>query len=288
MRDISVIPKEMFQPLADVAITLIDKLSCAAGFIVTPKGRRRDREDAVAFLIDEIKNNPAMPPATKAVAISETRRMLKKYSNQNDIINMAMEQLSENAHPETVDNDWIEEFLDRTENVSKKDLQYIFAKILAEECEHSGRVSKRLISILSVMDSKYASWFKEICKYLITAKFEDGKVELLLIIEDLTQISKEHVQLAYNEIEELSNVGLISIVTSGEYMLDPPMVEFSYGDFRYKVNKIPESGCWVGQVNLTAAGQELANILVREQEVGYELRLETYFKRKGYEIERMA
>lgn len=287
MSEISVIPKEMFQPLADVAITLIDKLSCVAGFIVTPKGKRKDREDAVAFLVDEIKSNSTMPPMAKAAAISEARRMLKKYSNQNDIINMAMEQLSEDAHPETVDNDWIEEFLDRTENVSKEDLKYIFAKILAEECEHNGSISKRLLSILAIMNSNYANYFKKICKYLIVSKDTQGNVELLLIVGNINDLSKAPVHLAYNEIEELSNIGLLNIVQNGEYISDPPIDEFTYGDFRYKINKIPQEGCFIGQLSLTDIGRELANILVRECEAGYELKLETYFKSRGYEIERI-
>lgn len=291
MSENSIIPKELFQPAADVANNLINKISDAVGYIVEPRGKRKDKEEAVAFLTEKIRNDSEMPPLVKAAAISNVRQMIQKYSNQNDIINLAMQQLNTNAQPEKVDNDWIADFLDKAQNISKDEMQKIFARILAKECEQKGSISKQLINILSIIDSDLADAFKRLCKYLVLIKFinketNEEEEEAQIIIGRVSKLEENHMNLQYMEIVELSNIGLISFVSSGEYTKIVSITEFVYGPFSYKVKSIPPDGYLIGQVALTTAGAELASIFVREYELEYIPVLDNFFKVRGYEVEK--
>ena len=232
-----------------------------------------------------------MPPLAKAAAISNVRQMIQKYSNQNDIINLAMQQLNTNAQPEKIDNDWITEFLDKAQNISKDEMQKIFARILVKECEQEGSISKQLINILSIIDSDLANAFKRLCKYLVFIKFKNKETnkegeDVQIIIGKVSKLKEDHINLKYMEIEELSNIGLIRFVSIGEYVKNDLITEFVYGPFSYKVKNIPPNGYLVGQVDLTTAGAELASIFVREYELEYIPTLDDFFKIRGYEVEK--
>ena len=291
MSENSIIPNELFQPAADVANNLINKISDAVGYIVEPRGKRKDKEEAVAFLTEKIRNDLEMPPLAKAAAISNVRQMIQKYSNQNDIINLAMQQLNTNAQPEKVDNDWIANFFDKAQNISKDEMQKIFARILAKECEKEGSISKQLINILSIIDSDLANAFKRLCKYLVLIKFKNKETnkegeDVQIIIGKVSKLEENHINLKYMEIEELSNIGLIRFVSTGEYVKRDLITEFVYGPFSYKVKNIPPKGYLIGQVDLTTAGAELASIFVREYELEYIPALDDFFKVRGYEVEK--
>ena len=291
MSENSIIPNELFQPAADVVNNLINKISDAIGYIVEPRGKRKDKEEAVAFLTEKIRNDSEMPPLAKAAAISNVCQMIQKYSNQNDIINLAMQQLNTNAQPEKIDNDWITEFLDKAQNISKDEMQKIFARILVKECEQEGSISKQLINILSIIDSDLANAFKRLCKYLVSIKFKNKETnkegeDVQIIIGKVSKLEENHINLKYMEIEELSNIGLIRFVSIGEYVKSDLITEFVYGPFSYKVKNIPPDGYLVGQVDLTTAGAELASIFVREYELEYIPTLDDFFKIRGYEVEK--
>lgn len=291
MSENSIIPNELFQPAADVVNNLINKISDAIGYIVEPRGKRKDKEEAVAFLTEKIRNDSEMPPLAKAAAISNVRQMIQKYSNQNDIINLAMQQLNTNAQPEKIDNGWITEFLDKAQNISKDEMQKIFARILVKECEQEGSISKQLINILSIIDSDLANAFKRLCKYLVFIKFKNKETNkegenVQIIIGKVSKLEEDHINLKYMEIEELSNIGLIRFVSIGEYVKSDLITEFVYGPFSYKVKNIPPNGYLVGQVDLTTAGAELASIFVREYELEYIPTLDDFFKIRGYEVEK--
>lgn len=55
-------------------------------FLVTPRGSKKDFEDAVEYLKEEYENDAEMPPLIKAMKISKVRRELKEFTNMHDII----------------------------------------------------------------------------------------------------------------------------------------------------------------------------------------------------------
>ena len=125
------IPGEAFTAIGNLGEKLIDKLSDAVGFIATPKGNRKNIIEAEQFLIDQIKADDGKPYIQKAAEISNARRLIREYNNQNDIVNIAIQNLGEDAMPENIDVDWLAYFMDRAKNISTEDMQIIWGKILA-------------------------------------------------------------------------------------------------------------------------------------------------------------
>lgn len=288
MMEHNIISGEFFRPAADVINNLINKISNVAGYIATPKGKRKDKEEAVAFFIEEIKNNAHMPPIAKAAAISNARSMIKEYINQNDIINLALEQLSDDATPENIDDDWIENFLNKAKSISNDDMKRIFAKILAVECNRNKSISKQLLNILSIISSDIAVAFRRICQYTVLEKSACGRRESRLFITSIADTKEHHIDVTFVEIEELSNIGLINYSGLTDYITHDDIVEFRYGKSIYKINECPDSGCMVGHVALTRAGCELANIFEQQFIEEYEDEIEMYLKSNGFKIERIV
>ena len=148
---------------ADKATGLLSKLYRGIGFIPGFGGKRKDEEEAVHYLIEQIKNNSSIPPLLQAAYISKARETLKKYINQNSIVNLAIEQLSESNHAESVDDSWMSLFMDAAQHVSNEQIQIIWGTLLARECNSPGAIPKTLLHTLSFIPSSRAKKFEEIC-----------------------------------------------------------------------------------------------------------------------------
>lgn len=170
----NLIPGEAFNAWDHISNNLINKIADATGYIVTPHGKRRDKEEAINYFIEEIKKNDKMPLYLKAASISEARKMLKQYSNQQDILYESMKYLDDNAKPEAIDDDWLVNFMEKAGNVSNKDIQLIFAKILAEEANKQGTISRNLINIIAMMDYELANAFRELIKCAVFVEDKKG------------------------------------------------------------------------------------------------------------------
>lgn len=286
MGNIELLPEGIFQPLADAANNLIDKLADAAGYITTPKGKRKDKQEATEHLIEEIKNNPKMSSLEKAAAISNVRKILKEYCNQADIVDIAMPYLNEHSDASLLDDDWIFNYMDKAAKISNKDVQLIFGRLLAEECNNPKSVSKLLINTLSLMDNQSASSFRKICKYImLTTEDENGK-EPTVIIPDVTNLGKYNILLTFTEIVDLTSLGFIEYTTAvgGCYCISGE-VECTYGNFKLKLSAKDGTGVIpIGAVNLTRIGKELANIILSEPDSVYFEKIKEYWKEQNIEI----
>ena len=70
--NLSIIPGEAFTAAASVVNNVLDKMEHAVGFVVTPRGKKKDLEEAVSYYIDEIKNDQKLSPIIKAVISRNT------------------------------------------------------------------------------------------------------------------------------------------------------------------------------------------------------------------------
>jgi len=259
----SILPKEAFAPLSDVANNLINKISDATGYVFTPKGKQKDRNDAVEYFIEKIKENNEMPDIVKAAVISDARKIIKEYLNKNDILTIALEYLSDDSKVSQLEDDWLDNFFDKAGRIANKDVQLIFGKILAEECVNPGSASKSLVNILSVMDSGSAESFRKLRNYVFLVKeLETSKEEYLVVIPDVTDLKEMNV--TFDDIMELTRLGLIEYLAFGEYTNNAENAILSYAEKSVRV--IVSNGTTIptGTVNLTRVGQELASMLTLE------------------------
>ena len=77
-----------------------------------------------------------------------------------------MPRLHEDANPESVDNDWIVNFFDKSRIVSDSEMQELWSRVLANEANSPGSYSKRTVNFLSDMDKNEAESFTKLCGFV--------------------------------------------------------------------------------------------------------------------------
>ena len=123
-------------------------------------------------LLDDIENDPNMNPMEKYVIMRNLNKIKKEIMNNANIYNIANSMLSgkgkslEKLLP-TVDDEWLGMYDDISKNVSSQDMQTVWAKILASKCEDGNSISKKLLQVLQVMNSKDAELFSYLCSHSV-------------------------------------------------------------------------------------------------------------------------
>lgn len=153
--------------LSDVAIKLLDMIEKAVGWTVSPKGSKRDFEDALLYYKNSIMDDKTMPSLVKATKIAESRNNLQQYVNQGKIISCALDELELDASLSEINLDWLTYFFDYAKNIQDEMVQKIWARLLAEECNGSTAIQRKLIHVLSLMDSETALAFTNMCRVVI-------------------------------------------------------------------------------------------------------------------------
>lgn len=276
------------QPVADVVNNLINKLANVAGWIVTPKGEKAQEIEAQKYLIEQIKNDENMPLLFKTALISNASKLIKEYTNQNDIVQMAFSQLSENSNPGGVSDEWILDFMGYCKNVSNEDVKSIWAKILAEECNNNGAVSKRLLNILSLMDKNEAAMFNKLIQFQIRTgdTYETGTPLLFIYGNPVLNYFFESNELSDMNVKQLETIGLVQSDKLAGFSLDnlcgsEKKRVFSYFDTIIEVTpgrkEMP-----IGMVVFTPEGESLARILHVNKVKGFVEHIVKYYENRGY------
>lgn len=205
-----------------VAGKLLDKISSAAAWCVT---HDTPQKISIEVMIEEIKKSN-LSILEKAAYISNANKILKEYINQHDIVKEGIKYLSDKAEPEKVDDDWIALFMDKARLISDKEFQKIWGKILAEECNHPGQLSKQLLHIVSMMDRNDALTFTNICRFSIIFDCDDEdtrkyKYPLVLISKIKDYYSQYGISL--DSLRNIESYGLIEKIqihgNGSSYML---------------------------------------------------------------------
>lgn len=266
--NLQVFPGEAFTAIGNVIEKLIDKVSNAVGWVATPKANKTYKLEAEKYLIEQIKKDENMPLIAKAASISNAKKIIKQYTNQNDIFNDAMNYLSHKEdfdRVDDIDDDWLEFFFDKAKDIAREDMKIIWAKLLAKGIKEPGSVSRQLLHILMVIDKEEANSFTKLSSYCINA---DGKDHIIIYFDILLNNYAEN-GLIEEEILRLEDIGLVQQSSNGyTYSLETDK-KIMYFDTEIKINN--KKILNVGNVILSRAGEELMSILTeRKPIVGYE------------------
>ncbi len=187
---------------------LIDVISGAIGTWYKPKAIRKEAEakayetevlakaDAKRKIILEEADSEIAERAAQRLATQEIRRQ----QNIESIAEKAVPHLEENVSEQPVDEDWKTRFFKKSQDVSNKEMQEIWAKILAGEVSNPGKISIRTLDILSNLSKEEAEKFQRICAFV--SDFEDiWKIE--------EKLSLDKFGISYGDLIELRDAGLI-------------------------------------------------------------------------------
>lgn len=136
---------KLLQPVSDVAICLLDKIERTGAYFLPAKDIKDAKGRAYSSIIDEIAARTDIDPIEKGAIILNYKKLIKEYMNQTDILKIALENLKDRAEPDKIEEDWLNNFFDRAKLVSDDKMKIIWGKILAEEANNAGSISKQLI-----------------------------------------------------------------------------------------------------------------------------------------------
>ena len=249
-------------PKAEAAKHLIDRIFDGVGSVVNRYLLDESlAKKALRIYVEDIEKSE-IPPEEKAIKIlnaKETLRKLKEEHNKTQIVKKTRSFLTEKAHPEAIDQDWLAQFEDRARLVSDEDFQILWAGILAEECNSPGSMPKSLLRILEQMDKSMADAFMKVASCSVWYIENGRKRYAPLIYHSLsTGAYCKEVGLHLEELIDLESVGLLRIHTGSQksvyYRKYSGIIH--YFDKETIVKPSPE-GIEIGNVEFTKAGEAL-------------------------------
>ena len=244
--------------LAKPATVLIEKVSDAVGCLYEPtKIKRLARAESEAARIISESHIQITDLERRAA-----QRWLKEEAihqrNMEGITAKSISLLKADANPDTMENDWIANFFAKSRVVSDKDMQHLWARILAGEANVPGTFSRRTVNVLSDLDKGVAEKFSRLCgfSWTVAQNFEP------LLFQLNGEIYIRH-GIDFKALSNLEAIGLVQLQSIGLKMRvnSPSCIADYFG--RPLVLELPKEGensFDIGHTSFTSSGKELSRI----------------------------
>ena len=249
--------------LSKPATVLVEKVANAVGVWWEPKRIvRKAKAQSQAKMIEvftEMQLSELEQRAAKRLIQQET----KKQANIESIIAQAVRQLPKDAKPEALEEDWLVHFFEECANISDKDMQSIWARLLASEAAIPGAYSKRTVNIVAAMDRKDAELFTRFCQFTWIVQ---EPIPFIYIVED--DIYKD-AGIDRGSLDHLNSIGLISPVSThlqGVRNIEKRWVIYYFGEpLKIELKDEKGSQLLIGHATFTQSGKELFGICGAEK-----------------------
>ncbi len=249
-----------FGDLSKPATVLIKKISEAVGGYFKPyQIKRVAKAESEADLI-KVESQIQISDLQRRAVNRFIAEEAKKQENIETITEKAIPQLEDKSKPEEMEEDWITNFFDKCRIVSDKEMQSLWATVLAGEANTPGSFSKRTVNFLGSLDKADARLFTTLCGF---GWFSGSTIVLPLIYDEKKSIYND-VGINFNALTHLDDIGLISFNSFGGYkrLGFPKQIIINYFgqptiiEFKKEENNELETG----KVLLSKIGQQLAPI----------------------------
>ena len=247
-----------FGDLTKPATVLIEKISDAIGGIFRPYQIERvataEGEAAKIRALADIEISDIQQRAIVRLVQEEG----KKQENIERITAQSIKELTQDAKPEKIDNDWIVHFFDKCRLVSDDEMQSLWAKLLAGEANNPGAISKRCVELVSILDKSDAHLFTNLCSF----GWMEGQI-WPMIYDEKDEIYTER-GITFGTLKHLDDIGLItcSNVSNFKRLKIPKDIYIQYygTQVRVEFRNERDNELSVGKVLLSKVGEELAPI----------------------------
>jgi hypothetical protein len=268
--------------LSKPATVLIEKVSDAVGALYKPHQIKR-----VAKAEAEAKKIMAL--ADIEISDIQQRAMVrliqeegKKQENIENITGQATTQLTDNAKPENIEDDWISHFFEKCRNVSDKEMQSLWAGILAGEANKPGKFTKRTVELVATLGKDEAHLFTSLCSFTLSGG------DHFPIIFDVQDEIYQKKGINFGTLTHLENIGLLKFNNLQGYILQQLPQNVTLAHFgipvQFKLQKSENNTLEIGHAMLTKSGQELASICGARPDIQFLKYLVEKYKAKGLEI----
>ena len=186
-----------------------------------------------------------------------TRVMLEESRNQVNIESIAAQAIpliDQEAKPEQMDQEWLENFVKNAKSVSSEQMQHVWAHILANEANKPGSFSKRTINLVSSIDKSEAASFVALCRFC----WRIGPAPIPLVF-DLTDTIYSTNGVTLTTLNHLDSIGLINHNSMVFGLNCPKPIAINYFGTWIGLES-PNEKLQVGHVLLTTPGEQLAPI----------------------------
>lgn len=246
--------------LTKPATVLVEKISDAIGTLWRPRQIVREaRAEAEAEKIRAIAGIEVTEIQRRGL-VRLIEQQGKQQENFENVVAQAIPELRDDAKPEEIDNDWMARFFEASKLVSDKEMQSLWARLLASEANKSGTFTKRTIDLVSNLEKREAQLFTNLCTFVW--RIRDDLVPIVVDFDD--DDIYEAQMINFETLRHLDDIGLISLNVLGSLTLDdmPQVQTFHYHGMSVSLQfpKTDNNNLELGHVLLTKAGQELAPI----------------------------
>lgn len=185
---------------------------------------------------------------------------IRKQENLEKIIKKATAYIESNELKSKTDKEWIENFFEIAENCSNENLQYLWAKLLADHIVSGNRPSKFALNRLQLMEQHHALIFSFLCNNsFIVGTYNELFDRMFFIQEDYYNKSfySQLCDIKREDLEFLDDIGLIEF----DYIDMKQGFEYELDFFGKKSSLVSEEGGHkLNFVSFTYMGEELFDV----------------------------
>jgi hypothetical protein len=269
--------------LAKPATVLVEKISDAIGGIARPWQIVR---------VAQAEAEAEKLRAATQVEITELQRRAmvrfiaeeaKRQNNIEGITAKALPEVSPEASPEQMEDDWIANFFDKCRLISDEEMQTLWARILAGEANSPGRFSKRTVDLVSTLDKPDALLLGRLCSFGVSL----GQICPLIYDPAHEIYTKQGIN--FESLSHLESIGLIRFAELAGYVRtglgQKGNVPYFGTSIWIEFEQAENNTLQVGKVLLTQAGQQLAPISAAGPVDGFVDYIRAQWKGFGYKTE---
>ena len=240
------------------AVAFRDKISNAIGVLFEPRQIRRIAAAKAAAATVEAQSEIEITELHQRAARRWIEEEAQRQKNMEDVAVKAFTQLNEDADPDSIEDDWLGNFFDKSRIVSDRDMQKLWSHVLAGEANVPGTYSKRTVNFLSDLDKAEAVLFAKLCGFVWF--FGESNP---LVFDENAEIYNRH-GIDFSSLSHLDSIGLITFDGLGHFMTKnlPKIVTVKYYQrpLTLGMPKNANNQLRFGKVMLTSIGRELAQI----------------------------
>jgi Protein of unknown function (DUF2806) len=272
--------------LTKPANTLVEKISDAIGGIFKPyQIKRVAQAEAEADKIHAVAQIEITDLQRRAMARFFAEEA-KKQDNIEAITRKALPEVTEQARPDQVEDDWITHFFDKCRLISDNEMQSLWSRVLAGQANSPGMYSKITVEILSNLEKSDAILFSKLCS------FGFNIVGVFPLIYDLNHSIYTDHGINFMTVSHLENLGLIHFDHIAGYIRkglgQKGFVQYFDNKVWIEFQKPENNELNIGHVLLTQTGQQLAPICGAQPREGFVDYVKEKWKGLGYKTEPSA
>lgn len=162
-----------------------------------------------------------LPETDKDMIIARYQRELLHTDNLGQIAQDAAPQISKASDVNDMDPDWIDDFIEKAEKVSDRDMQRLWSNLLAGEVNDHGTFSKKTMTTLYEMEKETAKIFSQYCTHAVVRCSDRAEDQDFVVINPASRLDSKDSIISVAEYQALEDAGLVSQLYTDSVFLLP-------------------------------------------------------------------